>query len=442
MPNVTFNNYTPPKNTKVEHFDIRIGLFFDGTRNNKTNTNSKDKPSNKESSYYNDWSNVARLWDFYDKDKRIYVEGIGTTDNSGDDTQGYAFGSGFTGIPSKVWKGSNLLVDKIQSLQKAQADKQLRNVILDVYGFSRGAAAARHFTYLLGKAGYEATSKRVGGGRASKVIKVDIFDKQVSVRELPAGGQVGLKIMELGLKIPMTNIRINMLGIFDTVSSYHPRYSVSPNFDNDVNQLGLNNLGKATNVVHFTANDEIRENFSLTKSPKGVEKGLPGVHSDVGGSYTSGKEIIEEIETTWGSKFNLDPYKTKLLNLGWYKDGELTITGGNVYWALRGEKSNVYKQYSFIPLHFMTSYAVKYKCPFNKDSLEAKYSIQSFNLLKNVKTRLESYVMDDGVFPYSRNMKGDVAKELHDLRYSFLHRSARREGIGMDPNNDWKRVNH
>ena len=38
--NISFGNYTsppPPKGT----IDIRIGVFFDGTQNNRTNTNSR-----------------------------------------------------------------------------------------------------------------------------------------------------------------------------------------------------------------------------------------------------------------------------------------------------------------------------------------------------------------------------------------------------------------
>ena len=62
-------------------------------------------------------------------------------------------------------------------------------------------------------------------------------------------------------------------------------------FCNDVVELGLNMGALPKQVVHLTAGDEHRQNFSLTTinstlaAGKGVELALPGVHSDIGGSY-------------------------------------------------------------------------------------------------------------------------------------------------------------
>ncbi|MCD0474156.1 hypothetical protein LPB87_07080 [Flavobacterium sp. EDS] len=88
---VIFGHYTPPKK-EDEVTELTIGIFFDGTNNNKNNTNAKeyyDKRARGEkltpeetisaeayrkngqdktsSSYYNAWSNVARLHDAYPK---------------------------------------------------------------------------------------------------------------------------------------------------------------------------------------------------------------------------------------------------------------------------------------------------------------------------------------------------------------------------------------
>ena len=38
--NVSFGTYTPPPLPKGT-IDIRIGVFFDGTQNNRTNTNAR-----------------------------------------------------------------------------------------------------------------------------------------------------------------------------------------------------------------------------------------------------------------------------------------------------------------------------------------------------------------------------------------------------------------
>ena len=72
-------------------------------------------------------------------------------------------------------------------------------------------------------------------------------------------------------------------------------------------ELSLNNIGAAANVVHYVAENEHRENFSLTNTHVGVTKVFPGVHSDIGGSYNDGLEIVEEIETSKLSKNKLNP---------------------------------------------------------------------------------------------------------------------------------------
>jgi len=71
MANVEFKEYNPlPRNTQ-KPYTIAIDLFFDGTKNNKNNSNArvnknssfeKYGKSDVESSYQNDWSIVARLW--------------------------------------------------------------------------------------------------------------------------------------------------------------------------------------------------------------------------------------------------------------------------------------------------------------------------------------------------------------------------------------------
>jgi len=57
------------------------------------------------------------------------------------------------------------------------------------------------------------------------------------------------------------------MGIFDTVSSFAPNSSISPDFTNDVKELALNIpnfMPSVEEIVHFVAADEYRENFSLT----------------------------------------------------------------------------------------------------------------------------------------------------------------------------------
>jgi hypothetical protein len=177
---IIFGDYTPPK-IETRKDDLIIGVFFDGTNNNKNNTNAKEyydkrargeKLTEKEtisaeaykkhgknstgSSYYNAWSNVARLCDAYPDKLAVYVDGIGTETEKGDSVLGAGFGTGFifagTGILGKVEEGCKKLADTI--LKQNKKNKVIPILYLDVFGFSRGAAAARVFLDEISKKPY------------------------------------------------------------------------------------------------------------------------------------------------------------------------------------------------------------------------------------------------------------------------------------------------
>lgn len=470
MTSVQLGTYSPPTD-KNEYVDVTLGIFFDGTLNNKTNTEARVSPKpgdtsfkkygagDEQSSYYNDWSNVARLWDNYDKSKSIYIEGIGTENELSDSLKGYAFGSGVTGIRGKVRKGCEKIVsDILTPVLKKSKNVKLRTVTIDVFGFSRGSAAARNFVYEIGKPEYK--SQVTVQPKTGEITKRDSDDYETGLYTMPAGGHLGLKLSEAGFALKPTQIRVRFLGIFDTVSSYAKNISLMPNFSNDVSELHLNEIGKAQHVIHFTAADEHRENFSLTPVHVGKEKSFPGVHCDIGGSYESGKEVKQELETTAGSKYNLDPFKKNLIDQCWYKENELEITGGFLYWALKGTRT-IKKEYSYIPLQFMAEYGEKSDLPLRLANVKRKYTIDNDPLLTRVKGYLTDYVMGNGI-PYTFKYFADIDKkyagakipeqhyadkekekqaqaDLRILRNKYLHWSARREGTGMDQTADGKR---
>lgn len=464
MENIKFKNYTPPK-PPADIINLTIGVFFDGTKNNKNNTKERESGSSSyknyggelgdNNSYNNDWSNVARLWDTYDKKNALYIEGIGTEDKKGDEIQGYAFGSGATGIRAKVRKGCEKIVtDKIAFFKKNNPQKRIGTITLDVFGFSRGAAAARNFVYEINKSKYKSIPQ-ISPGESGEIYYTDSNGYRTNTMEFPARGHFGLKLEEQGIKIE--NVKVRFLGLFDTVSSYHENISLKPKFSNDVKELNLNSIEKAKSVVHFTAENEHRENFDLTRTHVGKEKEFPGVHSDVGGGYLGGKEVVEEIETSWTLKTRLEPIRKRLIAEGWYKEKQLSYTGGAVYWALQGTRK-IEKHYSFIPLHFMAEIAKNQNIPFQLAALTSKYDISPFSVLQRVKKRLRNYVMSDGK-PYKFRWYGDIHKkyeknkadpkylaeldeqdDLRFLRNNFLHWSANRKGIGMDPRNSRLRV--
>lgn len=488
MANITFGSYSPPKEEVDEAVDIVFGVFFDGTLNNKVNTKerenntqiykkngiktwTKKQLSEKEdTSYDNDWSNVARMSECSEKGYQIYIEGIGTEDYQEDSSDGFAFGSGESGIRSKVRKGCEEIV---AGIKKKLGNKDTVGVLtLDVFGFSRGAAAARNFVYEISKQKYKAKSTTYSKRKVNVTIYRDDDGKDVPLKELPPKGHLGLKLGEAGIKVE--RIVVRFLGIYDTVSSHHPNFSVKPNFSNDIEELHLDDITSAKNIIHFIAADEHRENFDLTnvaydKDAKGkkqvpvyfgIEKTFPGVHSDIGGSYLSEREWVREIETDWTNKNDLKPLEDRLVAEGWYKRDQLSYIGGNMYWALTG-KRQLLQTYSFIPLKFMTEKANTAKCTqISLSKVNKAYDFSKDTLLVRVETKLRNYVFGNGA-PYDfkwftdidKKYKGneknpnylkevDEQKDLRTLRNKYLHWSADRYAIGMDPRSDRKRVIH
>ena len=457
---VIFGNYTPPKRqTRKE--DLTIGVFFDGTNNNKNNTNAKEyydkrargeKLTPKEtisaeayrkngkddesSSYYNAWSNVARLHDAYSNNFAVYIDGIGTEAEKGDSILGAGLGTGFifegTGILDKVKEGCKRLAKKVAEESKK---KEVKTLYLDVFGFSRGAAAARVFLDEIDKKAYP--------------LSVNFKNKR---------GYLGHFLAKNNIEVNLVKVRF--LGLFDTVSSYSEGISVNPDFDNDTTEIELNNLSRANTVMHFTAVDEHRANFSLTKTWAGKTREFPGVHSDVGGSYNDGVEVVEVIEKNF--KENLEKLSENLVNKSWYLEDQLEISLFGPQHELKGTRK-LSKNYSYIPLHFMAESAIAaQEVPFLIEKLEIKkYSISDDALLMRVKKRLREYVLGDGT-PYEFKWFGDIhqkykgvsegnvhyneyqqelqeQKDLRKLRNEYLHWSADNGSIGMEPTKDRER---
>src|SRR5690606_26607808 len=110
------------------------------------------------SSYGNEQSNVALLYDLYEDQSdavveevaneaslAVYMDGIGTSSGSEDSTWGLAAGQGRTGVVAKVQKSPSLLVAELRRLLNGNPQLLIERIEFDIFGFSRGAAAARHF---------------------------------------------------------------------------------------------------------------------------------------------------------------------------------------------------------------------------------------------------------------------------------------------------------
>jgi hypothetical protein len=355
------DNYKAKKkdDTLSNSINVNLNLFFDGTQNNKTNTEARNSNSVNHSKYQtignknddsfeNDYTNVARGFDAIDpaieNQVATYIEGIGTEDLKEDSVKlGVALGTGPTGVVAKVNKGCMDAANEMKN--KKYAGKDIDILYVNVYGFSRGAAAARHFLHVASKmATYEKTGK-VGENKykyniypedyafmpisyTSNTIKLNLENTAF----IDKYGYFGACLLSKKMKIK--EIRFNFVGIYDTVAS------LGLNHGDDVSELHLDSVSKARYVFHLASDDEYRENFDLSniKSAgiRGFELTLPGVHSDIGGSYLNDVVELSVIDnyTTADNEDSrnyakqhkdkdYDKFKEIVIEEGWFNDAQL-----------------------------------------------------------------------------------------------------------------------
>ena len=227
--------------------EITLGIFFDGTGNN-----INDKPST--------ITNIAKLYRVYGESdtpaiRKLYIRGVGSEKHKNDNDRlggqsvfssgidrmfGGAFGSG-------GHERIEFMLDQINTILRERTD--VTKLTFDVFGFSRGAALARHFV---------------------NVIRKKPLHAKQSIR---------------------------FLGIFDTVGSFGLPGNNKDNFDFRIPKKSVKY------VYHLVAENELRKNFDLqsirpnsltpldhddsscTGNRWAVEILCPGVHSDIGGGY-------------------------------------------------------------------------------------------------------------------------------------------------------------
>lgn len=259
---------------------LEIGVFFDGTGNNTANTAS-GAGFGRGGSYENGRSNVSLLSSLY-KQKRdlweqdgtgycrkfdmIYVDGIGTTANQSDylprNASGQISGMGPSGVERRVFDACVQIGTMITELAGGVEPDE---IIVDVFGFSRGAAAARYFVncFRQGFIDYDSVDWSIWRG-----IHIDH-----NRAETPDG----------------RNVTFRFVGIFDTVAA------IGLGTDDDNGPVNVHvKTAQADRIYHLTAANEYRENFRLNHNvPGGGDtRALPGAHSDVGGGYTTGAESV------------------------------------------------------------------------------------------------------------------------------------------------------
>jgi len=452
--------------------DFTFGVFIDGTMNNMYDTEVRKKAlEDKEqadttglyvskteanliykdhgdleklsSSYENDLSNPAILFKNYKEEPKekifkVYTEGMGTNtapkeqgailtkdDYKKDDIMfGPAFGQGTAGIMDRVKKSIEDVVKKIVD-QKIQKDKEcVGTITFDVFGFSRGAAAARHFVHIITHGPYIAekslTMYSNGLGpvvdRVTKDLQNNMISDDYEGKVMPQFGNLGQLLTEAELMDDvLTKVNVRFVGIYDTV----PHHGLVQS--NDIKDLGLDNVNRADYVVHIAAADEHRANFSLVDistvakvSPESGKKGgielfFPGVHCDVGGSYEEGRiDNPKRIDAATSEK-ELVPLREELIQQGWFKDPEIKIildplfklSSGINRFRLDGSRK-LSNQYSYIPLHHMAEFCTKKSVPVDKKKLikfknfKDNFIEGNVAFLQGVKEKLYAYSFESG----------------------------------------------
>ncbi|MDD1966833.1 DUF2235 domain-containing protein [Pseudomonas putida] len=452
---------------------LRLGVFFDGTGNNQANSESvagcmardvglEDQAeeiqrfcaehgygvdgSTPDNSYGNDTSNIARLYDLYtdqsdvaigpeaeEASLKVYLEGIGTVSGSADALYAQATGRGKTGVLARVEQSPSLILRSLRLFIQNNPDVRIKQIEVDVFGFSRGAAAARHF------------ANDIRNGASSMLANA-----------LPAGSPV--LVEGFAWKVHR-DVSLNFIGLFDTVpgivSPLTGDFSPGNNRNAGLN-LGLP-LGSARKIVQLVARDEHRLNFALIRTEHDIV--LPGSHSDIGGGYlprmrerllvskpTSSLEMKttpneRSVAYSW-ARSSIGPLVSSLVTQGialdmhtWSVDEQrirdnLIPDKKRVYVVTRIERE-VYGDLSKVYLRVMRELGVRHGVPFRKIPQSQSTALPPD--LESIATKLQAYALGE-----SNNSRLTEAEESLLLR-RYIHLSASWNAI-KDRNNTDVRI--
>lgn len=355
---------------------LTVHVFFDGTGNNRFNTEAhrKDKSQTPKRyvnfitdigsvSYENYYSNIALLFmAINEKDdvKAIYIEGAGTRKEKTDTRRGMMLGWAEAGREARIEEAFQALEKTVDKVNKSR-------VILNVYGFSRGASWARHFCHLV-------------KAKDSK----------------------------------WKNSKINFVGIYDTVSSDGVA------IHNDVEELGLD-IGKAEEInyiAHLTAQNDYRNKFPLTpihcaiKDGIGFECSFPGAHSDLGGGY---EECFEEHKCLG------------LVDVSAHEQGDEYI---DIEWFKRKGYYNKEEQITEVPAGVLKNK----KQYVSKRSVHYNYQFITCDVMRLIAEKKAYYELKDRS-DFSNGIKAikvfDELTKFHQLALSYINDNFNKKGGGI-----------
>jgi uncharacterized Zn-binding protein involved in type VI secretion len=442
--------------TVQQGITLRVGFFFDGTGDNDANVargaqcranqlgyDAADERALLEycpphqmdpmSSYGRERTNIARLYDLYRDDSSVslaseavtasipvYIAGVGTESDEADKPfPDMALGTGETGVLDKVEKGTRGAFSKLATMSANNPDLMVSKLEIDVFGFSRGAAAARHFVNDLRRGGSSLLARAMQSGEAHLA---EDFAWNF--------GQ---------------DVQVNLIGLFDTVAAIG---DLSDGWDVNDDKNGDLKLhlaaDSAKRVIHLVAGDEYRHNFSLNSTHPGfTEIVLPGAHGDIGGNYPLAAEeklfltrpFVDEVDKSlpneeslawkqasreleaWGQRGLIDlarPNGNLYINWRWVRSTNAPIRRKVIYTQVKLDR-HVRGEYGRIPLRIMHALAQEAGAPF-----------RPIPNTSDLKLPAELIPIADKLLAYAQGKAPlNLEREEQDLLYAhFLHQSA------------------
>jgi hypothetical protein len=301
-------------------------------------------PEDGDSSFTNGKTNVERLYQVYNGDDvrnnkdapsvtrfKLYESGSGThnpfveEDYESDNALfGLGAGADATGVVAHIIYSCEKIAEQLRSANIYHIDE----LVLDLFGFSRGATSARHFICSILK-----DAELVPNGNRDYSVRMkdgkDIFEPFYGENGyVEYGGKIFFNPLRTDIKdngqeftfnnpfykkapITIDSLSFRFVGIYDTVTHYgfsQANDHKNLNIDFFANE-GEKKLGQ---VFHLMADDEYRNNFqAFSIFPSKREKYIktkdnharrkvqfeeitfPGAHADLGGGYNKSAESVQ-----------------------------------------------------------------------------------------------------------------------------------------------------
>lgn len=473
--------------------------------------------SSDDSSYVNGYTNIKRLYEHYrgddnlilEKEKKaherdlkrfkVYTSGSGTIDPvdkkklDNDSFVGLGLGGGSGGVKAHILYTCHKMIQELREKDITHVDE----LILDVFGFSRGATEARHFICsimnefeLLNQDGYEkyALKSDVDG----KNILSPLFERDNGVyttiynrhyfnplctdvegieKTVYAGGRTTTVLIKNPYykksNITVRNISFRHANIGDTVTHYGIMQS------DDSKQLNIDfNKDKIGSVFHLMAMDEFRYNFEshsiFENSYDGIKHSqgkfkefiIPGAHADVGGGYenSSSDERIQFPRSysnyknfmKWNNRYGwIDKTsikkETDFKKVEYYSD----MSENGIYYIENSSSQEVYDSFQEKEKTFYMY----------REELSWEYELVALKIFHNEATAKDIGVplvpvLDKYLFKnQSKDEKyladtyeilktqSKLKKELHqELRQKYIHHSSNSDSIANPPSSEGNNI--